>query len=199
MRLKDNFASHKVPVNRKETESRPPCQRELTLNFEGRFMEKYLDNAIEAAVNEAKTGLEEGGIPIGAVVLKGRKIIGRGHNRRLQNSDLTAHGEIDCFRNTGAKLFEPEGTTLITTLSPCRMCAGATQLAGIERVIILDQENYDDGQAEALERAGIKVEVRSHPEMIRIFKEWKEAPQNKDAWYGDGNTNKVLGVRGRQR
>ncbi len=127
-------------------------------------MEEFLTEAIQAAVDEAKMGLAEGGIPIGAVVVKGKEIIGRGHNRRLQNKDLTAHGETECFRNASDKLFDPAGTTLITTLSPCRMCAGATQIAGIERVIILDQENYDDGQAELLAKAGIEVEDPSKQE-----------------------------------
>jgi cytosine/creatinine deaminase len=153
-------------------------------------MEPVLAAAIEMAVQEAKNGLAEGGIPIGAVLLKGGKVIGRGHNRRLQNQDLTAHGETECFRNAG--LFDPAGTTLITTLSPCRMCSGATQIAGIERVIILDQDNYDDGQARLLEEAGIRVEVASHPEMIRIFKDWKNDPANRETWYGDGETKKVL-------
>jgi cytosine deaminase len=160
-------------------------------------MEKFLKDAIQEAVDQAKKGQAEGGIPIGAVVLKGKKIIGRGHNRRLQNKDLTAHGETECFRNAGEKLFDPGDTTLITTLSPCRMCSGATQIAGIERVIILDQVNYDDGQAEPLTRAGIKVEILPHKEMIEIFKNWKNDPINKDTWYGDGNTEKVLNVRKR--
>lgn len=125
-------------------------------------------------------------------MLKGKRIIGRGHNRRLQNKDLTAHGEIECFRNAGEELFDPEGTTLITTLSPCRMCAGATQLAGIRRVIILDQENYDDGQAAVLEKAGIEVDIYPHAKMIEIFKDWKSNPANKEVWYGDGETKKVM-------
>jgi cytosine deaminase len=157
-----------------------------------KHMEKFLANAIEAAVEEAMAGLREGGIPIGAVVLKGKRIVGRGHNRRLQNKDLTAHGEIECFRNAGERLFDPEGTTLITTLSPCRMCAGATQLAGIRRVIILDQENYDDGQAVALEKAGIKVDIYPHTKMIEIFKDWKSNPANTETWYGDGETKKAM-------
>jgi cytosine deaminase len=155
-------------------------------------MEKYLQDAIEAAVDEAKTGLSEGGIPIGAVVLKGEKIVGRGHNRRLQNKDLTAHGETECFRNAGEALFDPSDTILITTLSPCRMCAGATQIAGIERVIILDQDNYDDGQAQLLTEAGLKVDVVPHAEMIKTFREWKDNPVNREIWYGDGETKKVL-------
>ena len=122
---------------------------------------KYIRIAIKEAVEQAKKGQAEGGIPIGAVVLRGKEIIGRGHNRRLQNKDITAHGEIEAFRDAGEALFDPAGTTLITTLSPCRMCAGATQIAGIGHVIILDRKNYDDGQAEVLTKAGIKVEVRS--------------------------------------
>jgi cytosine/creatinine deaminase len=153
-------------------------------------MEQFIEEAIEAAVDQAKAGLSEGGIPIGAVLLKGNRIIGRGHNRRLQNQDLTAHGETECFRDAG--LFDPDGTILITTLSPCRMCAGATQIAGIERVIILDQDNYDDGQAKLLAEAGIKVEIVSHPAMIQLFGEWKNDPANKETWYGDGETKKVL-------
>jgi cytosine/creatinine deaminase len=149
-----------------------------------------LEDAIEMAFEEAKTGLSEGGIPIGAVLLKDGKIIGRGHNRRLQNQDLTAHGETECFRDAG--LFDPSGTTLITTLSPCRMCSGATQIAGIEHVIILDQDNYDDGQAKLLTEAGVKVELVPHKEMIQLFKEWKNDPANRETWYGDGETKKVL-------
>jgi creatinine deaminase len=153
-------------------------------------MESFLEAAVEMAVQEAKAGLAEGGIPIGAVLLKNGKVIGRGHNRRLQNQDLTAHGETECFRNAG--LFDPAGTTLITTLSPCRMCSGATQIAGVEHVIVLDQDNYDDGQAKLLAEAGIKVEIVSHPEMIQIFKEWKNNPANHETWHGDGETKKVL-------
>jgi creatinine deaminase len=158
-------------------------------------MEKYLKDAIQEAVGQARKGLAEGGIPIGAVVLRGTEIIGRGHNRRLQNKDITAHGEIEAFRNAGEALFEPAGTTLITTLSPCRMCAGATRIAGIGHVVILDQENYDDGQAEVLTAAGVKVEVLPHKEMMEIFKNWKDDPKNRDTWYGDGNTGKVRDIR----
>jgi cytosine/creatinine deaminase len=160
-------------------------------------MKKVIRDAIELAVQEAEIGLSEGGIPIGAVLLKGKEIIGGGHNRRLQNCDLTAHGETECFRN--AKLFDPCDTVLITTLSPCRMCAGATQIAGVEHVIILDQENYNDGQATILESAGIKVEVIPHSAMIKMFSDWKNDPKNHEAWYGDGETKKVLKrhVRGR--
>jgi cytosine/creatinine deaminase len=143
-------------------------------------------------VVQARKGLAEGGIPIGAVVLRGEKIIGRGHNRRLQNKDITAHGEIEAFRDTGEALFDPAGTTLITTLSPCRMCAGATQIAGIGHVIILDQENYDDGQAEVLAKAGVTVEVLPHEGMIAAFRTWMNDPANTEIWYGDGNTRKVL-------
>jgi cytosine/creatinine deaminase len=151
---------------------------------------QILHAAIEMAVAEAKAGLAEGGIPIGAVLVKGGKVIGRGHNRRLQNQDLTAHGETECFRNAG--LFDPSATTLITTLSPCRMCSGATQIAGIEHVIILDQDNYNDGQARLLEEAGIGVTIAPHRDMIRLFKAWKDDPANRETWYGDGETKKVL-------
>jgi cytosine/creatinine deaminase len=161
-------------------------------------MKNYLEGAIEAAVAQAREGLSEGGIPIGAVVLRGEEIIGRGHNRRLQNRDITAHGEIEAFRDAGEALFDPAGVTLITTLSPCRMCAGATQIAGIGHVIILDQENYDDGQAEVLAKAGVKVEVRPHGEMIGAFARWMNDPANREIWYGDGNTQKVLDARDRE-
>lgn len=162
-------------------------------------MKKYPSEAIEAAVQEAKLGEKEGGIPIGAVVLKGKKIIGRGRNGRCQHHDITAHGEIQAFRNAGEYLFDPTDTTLITTLSPCRMCAGATQIAGIEHVIILDQENYDDGQVEVLKKAGIEVQILPHQEMINFFKKWKEDPANTDTWYGDGETQKVLKSHVRRR
>ena len=72
------------------------------------------------------------------------------------------------------------------------MCAGATQVAGIGHVVILDQENYDDGQAVVLSQAGVKVDVLPHTGMIALFREWKDNPENKEIWYGDGNTRKVL-------
>jgi cytosine/creatinine deaminase len=158
-------------------------------------MERYLADAIEEAVAQAKKGLSEGGIPIGAVVARGEEIIGRGHNRRLQNKDITAHGEIEAFRDAGEALFDPAGTTLVTTLSPCRMCAGATQIAGIGHVIILDQENYDDGQAEVLAKAGVKVEVLPDAGMIAAFRNWMNDPANQEVWYGDGATQKLLDAR----
>jgi hypothetical protein len=79
------------------------------------------------------------------------------------------------------------------------MCSGATQIAGVEHVIVLDQDNYDDGQARLLTEAGIKVEIVSHPEMIQIFKEWKNNPANHGTWHGDGETNKVLKGNSRTR
>ena len=91
------------------------------------FMDKFLN----AAIDEAKKGLEEGGIPIGSVIVHNGTIIGRGHNRRIQNGSAILHGEMDAFENAGrqpANVYK--NCTLYTTLSPCAMCSGAILLYG---------------------------------------------------------------------
>jgi creatinine deaminase len=87
---------------------------------------------IEAAIEEAKKGLEEGGIPIGSILVKDGKIIGRGHNKRVQDNDPIMHAEIDCLRNAG-RIGGYTGSIIYSTLMPCYLCAGAIVQFGIEK------------------------------------------------------------------
>src|SRR3989442_3549415 len=95
------------------------------------------DPFLRAAIDEAEQGLREGGIPIGSVLVRGGRIIGRGHNRRIQRGSVVLHGEMDALENAGR---QPGPTyrecVLYTTLSPCAMCTGAILLYGIPRVVI---------------------------------------------------------------
>ena len=96
-----------------------------------------MDQFLKAALDEANKGLAEGGIPIGSVIVHNGKIIGRGHNRRVQKGSSILHGEMDAFENAGrqaARVYR--ACTLYTTLSPCAMCSGAILLYGVPRVVI---------------------------------------------------------------
>ena len=98
---------------------------------------------MQAAIDEAKLGLEEGGIPIGSVLVHEGKIIGRGHNRRIQSGSCVLHAEMDALENAGrqsAKIYQE--STLYTTLSPCVMCSGAVVLYGIPNVIIAENHTF---------------------------------------------------------
>ena len=100
-----------------------------------------MDAFMKAAIEEAKKGLDEGGIPIGSVLVKDGKIIGQGHNRRVQNNDPIMHAEIDCLRNAG-RLGTYEKTVLYSTLMPCFLCAGAIVQFGIKKVIVGESETF---------------------------------------------------------
>lgn len=114
---------------------------------------------MQATIAEAKKGLEEGGIPIGSVLVHNNEIIGRGHNKRIQNGSVVLHGEMDALENAGrlpASVYK--NVTLYTTLSPCAMCTGAILLYGIKKVVI--GENYTFlGSEELLKKNGVDVIV----------------------------------------
>jgi len=114
-----------------------------------------LDEFIKAAIAEAKTGLSEGGIPIGSVLVKDGEIIGRGHNRRVQYDDPIIHAEIDCLRNAG-RIGSYRGTTLYSTLMPCYLCAGAVVQFGIKKVVAGESVNFEGAQS-FLESKGVEV------------------------------------------
>lgn len=98
---------------------------------------------MEAALDEARAGAAEGGIPIGAALVDGRgRLVASGRNRRLQDSDCVMHGEINCFNNAGKSVQDFRGMTMYSTLMPCSMCAGAIVLFGISKVIVAESENY---------------------------------------------------------
>ncbi|MDF1883708.1 nucleoside deaminase [Sulfurimonas sp. SAG-AH-194-C21] len=126
------------------------------------------------AINEAKKGLNEGGIPIGAVLVIDDKIIGRGHNRRIQNSSAILHAEMDCLENAGRlSARDYKRATLYSTLSPCDMCSGAILLYGIKKVVIGENKTFK-GPEEYVKSRGISLEVVDNQECINIMKSFIE-------------------------
>lgn len=136
---------------------------------------RFMDEAFE----EARRGLAEGGIPIGAVLVRDGVALARGHNRRVQQGDLTAHGEIDCLRAAGPVSLR--GATLYTSLSPCWMCSGTILQFGIARVVIGDNVSFKGEprggrDPEALMAAeGLEVVVLNDPEWVALFRAWAAA------------------------
>jgi creatinine deaminase len=127
---------------------------------------------MRAAIAEAEQGLREGGIPIGAVIVHGGRILGRGHNRRVQRGSVVLHGEMDALENAGrqpASVYRE--CTLYTTLSPCAMCTGAILLYGIPFVIVGENETFR-GEEELLRSRGVKVEVLQDDECITLMREF---------------------------
>ena len=114
-----------------------------------------MDKFMCAAVEEAKKGLSEGGIPIGSVLVKDALIIGRGHNKRVQENDPVIHAEIDCLRNAG-RIGSYAGTVLYSTLMPCYLCAGAVVQFGIKKVIAGESETFP-GARQFMESHGVEV------------------------------------------
>jgi len=118
-----------------------------------------MDQFMQAAIEEAQRGLAEGGIPIGSVIVHKGRIIGRGHNRRVQQGSAILHGEMDAFENAGR---QPAGvyreSVLYTTLSPCAMCSGAILLYGIPRVVIGENQTFM-GEEALLRSRGVNLEV----------------------------------------
>lgn len=130
------------------------------------------DPFLAAAIAEAEQGLREGGIPIGSVLVSQDKIIGRGHNRRVQKGSTVLHGEMDALENAGRLPGHVyRGATLYTSLSPCAMCSGAVLLYGIPRVIIGENKTFR-GEEELLERRGVILEVRQDATCIRLMTEF---------------------------
>jgi len=130
------------------------------------------DPFLAAAIAEAEQSRREGGIPIGSVIVSQGKIIGRGHNRRVQKGSAVLHGEMDALENTGrqpASVYRE--ATLYTTLSPCAMCSGAILLYRIRRVII-GENNTFKGEEALLESRGVSLEVRQDPTCIRMMTEF---------------------------
>lgn len=108
----------------------------------------HLDPFLRAAIEEARLGLAEGGLPIGSVLVRGTEIIGRGHNRRVQKGDPMAHAEIDCLTNAGRQKTYKD-TVLYSTLMPCFLCSGAAVQFGIPKVIVGESQNFHGGHGKA--------------------------------------------------
>jgi creatinine deaminase len=129
-----------------------------------------MEEFMKAAIEEAKLSLQEGGIPIGSVLVRDDKIIGRGHNRRVQNGDPLAHAEIECIRNAG-RIGSYDNTILFSTLMPCYLCSGAIVQFGIEKVIAGESRTFK-GDAEFLKDHWVAVENWDMEECIELMKEF---------------------------
>jgi cytosine/creatinine deaminase len=130
------------------------------------------DPFLAAAITEAEQGLREGGIPIGAVIVSQGRIIGRGHNRRVQQGSAVLHGEMDALEHAGrqpAAVYRD--STLYTTLSPCAMCSGAILLYGIPRVIIGENTTFR-GEEELLASRGVLLEVRQDARCVQMMRDF---------------------------
>lgn len=142
-----------------------------------------MDTFMLAALEEAKKGLSEGGIPIGSVLVHDGHIIGRGHNRRVQNGSAILHGEMDALENAGrlpAKIYRE--CILYTTLSPCAMCSGAITLYGIPKVVIGENKTFI-GEEDLLRARGIQTDVLQDSACIHMMKNFID--QHPDLWNED--------------
>lgn len=131
-----------------------------------------MDPFLQAAIEEAKLGLSEGGIPIGSVLVHSGTIVGRGHNRRVQKGSVILHGEMDALENAGRRsaAFYSE-CTLYTTLSPCAMCSGAIVLYRIPRVVIGENQSFM-GEEQWLSDHGVQIEVVQDPVCIKLMRDF---------------------------
>lgn len=134
-----------------------------------------MDEFMQAAIDEARAGLAEGGIPIGSVIVHRGKIIGRGHNRRVQQGSVILHGEMDAFENAGrqpAAVYQD--CMLYTTLSPCPMCSGAILLYGIKKIVIGENTTFM-GDEELLRARGVEVTVLQDKTCIALMQDFISA------------------------
>jgi cytosine/creatinine deaminase len=144
------------------------------------------DPFLRAAIEQARQGLAEGGIPIGSVLVCNGTILGRGHNRRVQSGSVVLHAEMDALENAGrqpASIYRQ--CTLYTTLSPCPMCTGATLLYGIPRVVIGENRSFTGDEALLIER-GVDLTVLDDPECAALM--GKFITESPDLWYEDIGT-----------
>ncbi|BFP42071.1 nucleoside deaminase [Flavobacteriaceae bacterium GF1] len=131
-----------------------------------------MDIFFKEAVNQARKGLSEGGIPIGSVIVHQGTILGRGHNRRIQKGSVVLHGEMDAFEDAGrqeAKVYRE--STIYTTLSPCPMCTGAILLYGIPKVVIGENKTFL-GAEDLLRAHGVEVIVLNDEECIKMMEDF---------------------------
>jgi cytosine/creatinine deaminase len=146
-------------------------------------MELTMDAYMAAAIAEAEAGLAEGGIPIGSVLVHEGKIIGRGHNRRVQRGSSILHGEMDALEQAGrlpARVYSQ--SVIYTTLSPCAMCSGAILLYGIPKVVIGENITFM-GEEELLRSRGVILEILQDPRCIEMMKQF--IARNATLWNED--------------
>jgi len=148
--------------------------------LKNKFMDELISN-YKIAFEQAQKSLSEGGIPIGAVLMKDDMIIGKGHNQRVQKDNPILHGEMDCLQNAGRQR-SYKGTTLYTTLSPCMMCSGTIIQFGIPKVVVGENVNFE-GNIEFLQSRGVEVVLLNDVASIEMMKEFIN--KNPDLWNED--------------
>jgi len=134
-----------------------------------------MDEFMRAALNEARKGFEEGGVPIGSVLVHEGRILGRGHNRRVQSGSVVLHAEMDALENAGrqpARVYR--ACTLYTTLSPCPMCSGAILLYGIPEVVIGENRSFSGDEAHLRDR-GVSLTVIDSRECVELMQDFMRA------------------------
>lgn len=134
-----------------------------------------MDEFMQAAIEEARLGLQEGGIPIGSVLVHQGRIIGRGHNQRVQRDSTILHGEMDALENAGrqsASVYRE--SVLYTTLSPCPMCTGAILLYGIPKVVIGENQSFVGGE-EHLRAQGVELQILQDETCIELMRGFIDA------------------------
>ena len=142
-----------------------------------------MDIFMQAAIDEARQGLAEGGIPIGSVLVHNGRIIGRGHNRRVQKGSAILHGEMDALENAGRQSAQVyRESVLYTTLSPCSMCSGAILLYGIPRVVIGENSTFM-GEEEWLRSRGVLIDVVQDESCVRMMTSF--IAERPDLWNED--------------
>ena len=141
------------------------------------------DPFLQAAIEEAKIGLGEGGIPIGSVLVHGGHIIGRGHNQRVQRNSVIHHAEMNCLENAGRlNASTYRACTIYSTLSPCSMCSGAILLFRIGRVVIGENRTFR-GPEDLLSKSGVEIDLRDDAECAEIMRDFIAA--NPALWNED--------------
>jgi cytosine deaminase len=133
------------------------------------------DPFLAAAIEEARAGLAEGGIPIGSVLVIDGEIVGRGHNRRVQQGSAVLHAEMDCLEQAGRlSAVEYQRAVLYSTLSPCDMCSGAALLYGIPRIVVGENRTFQ-GPEDYVRGRGVDLEILDDPTCIELMTEFIEA------------------------
>jgi cytosine deaminase len=140
-----------------------------------------MDEFLKAAIEEARKGMEEGGIPIGSVLVRDGMIIGRGHNQRIQKDDPVTHAEIDCLRNAG-RIGNYRDTVLYSTLMPCYLCAGAIVQFGIKKVIAGEARTFPGAEG-FMKEHGVEVINADNAECYELMQEFIR--RNPDVWNED--------------
>jgi len=139
--------------------------------------QKYMD----LARAQALTGYQEGGVPVGAVMVRDGEVVGQGYNRRVQDANPVSHGETDCMKNAGRRRDYAE-ITMYTTLSPCLMCAGTIVQFGIRRVVVGEARNFP-GNLDFLRERGVEVLLMDDPQCIEMMTRF--IAERPDLWFED--------------